>query len=46
MIILLESKGGYRGIGLLGVIWKMITTIIKIRLRTAISFHDALHRFI
>ena len=45
MILLPKRNGEYRGIGLVEVIWKIITTIINSRLRTAISLHDALHGF-
>ena len=45
MIILPKGKGEYRGIGLVEVIWKMITTIIKNHLRTAIYLHDDLNGF-
>ena len=43
IILLPKGKGEYRGIGLVEVIWKMITTIIHNRLWTAIYLHDALH---
>ena len=36
----------YRGIGLVEVIWKMITTIINNLLRTVIFLCDALHGFV
>ena len=45
MILLLKGRGGYRGVGLVEVIWKMITTIINTRLGVAISLHDAMYGF-
>ena len=46
MILFLKGKGEYRTIGLLEVIWNMITTIINNRLGMDIYIHDALYRFI
>ena len=43
MILLPKGKGEYRGISLVEVIWKMISTIINIRLRMFILIHDSLH---
>ena len=45
MVLLPKGKLKYIVILLVEVIWKMIITIIHIRLRTAISLHDALHCF-
>ena len=45
MILLPKGKGEYRGIGLVEVICKMITTMINNRLRMDISLHDVLHAF-
>ena len=45
MLVLLP-KGGreYRGIGLVEVVWKVCTSIMKYRLRSAITLHDALSK--
>ena len=45
MILLPKVKEGYSGIGLVEVIWKIITGIIKNCPRTDILFHDSLQRF-
>jgi hypothetical protein len=45
MVLLPKPDGSSRGIGLLEVIWKLLTSIIDGRLKAAISFHDALHGF-
>ena len=46
-VILLPKGGGeYCGIGLVGVIWKVIFTIIDQRLVESIVFHNVLHMFI
>ena len=41
----INEWGGYRGIGLVEVICKMTTSIIKTLLMVDISLHDALHGF-
>ena len=45
--VILLPKGGdeYQGIGLVGVIWKVISIIIYRRLVESIEFHDVLHMF-
>ena len=46
-VILLPKGGGeYCGIGLVGVIWKVIFTIIDQSLVESIVFHNVLHMFI
>ena len=40
-----KGKKEYRGIGLVEVTWKVVAVILHLRLTTAITFHDALHRF-
>ena len=45
LVLLLKSDGGTRGIGLLEVIWKAMSSILDGRLKAAIPFHDALHGF-
>lgn len=45
VVLLPKASGGHRGIGLLEVIWKVLSSIIDMRLKTNISFHDALHGF-
>jgi hypothetical protein len=45
MILLPKASGSFRGIGLLEVIWKLLTSIIDVRIKAAIDFHDALHGF-
>ena len=39
-----KEKGEFRGIGLVEVIWKLLTLILHCRL-TAIKLHDVLHEF-
>ena len=42
-------KGGgtdFRGIGLVEVLWKEISSIINIQISSSIQFHDALHGFL
>ena len=45
MILLTERRGGYRGIGIVELIWKTITSIINTRLRVTISINEDLHVF-
>ena len=45
MILLSKGKMEYRGIGLVEVIWKMITIILKNHLRMDIYLHDDLYGF-
>jgi hypothetical protein len=45
MVLLPKPDGSSRGIGLLEVLWKILTSIIGGGLKAAISFHDALHGF-
>ena len=44
----LIPKGGgyYHGIGLVRVVWNVVTVIINHRLSTNIYFHDVLHRLL
>jgi Reverse transcriptase (RNA-dependent DNA polymerase) len=45
LVIIPKSDGGYRGIGLLEPLWKVISTIIKERCNENINFDDSLHGF-
>ena len=45
MVLLLEGGGGYRGIGLVEVIWKLYASIMNNQLRSSIILHGDLHRF-
>ena len=44
-MIINKGRGEYRGIGLVEVIWKVRTLIMKNRLRDTINLHSALHGF-
>ena len=45
--VVLIPKGGkeYRGIGLVGVMWKVVAAILNCRLTASITFHEFLHGF-
>ena len=45
--MVLITKGGreYHGIGLVEVVWKVVTVIISFCLTIYIDFHDVLHGF-
>jgi len=45
MVLLPKGGGDFRGIGLLEVCWKLITSIMDARFKEKIDFHDALHGF-
>ena len=44
-IILTKGSGNYRIIGLIEVIWKVISIMVNRRLVDLIEFHDVLHNF-
>ena len=46
--VILLPKGGkdYRGIGLVGFMWKVVAEILNLRLTASITFHDFLHGFL
>ena len=44
MVLIPKGKGEFRGIGLVEVIWKLLTLILHRRL-TAIKLHGILHGF-
>ena len=45
VVLIPKGKRGFRGIGLVGVTWKVVAVILHRRLTAGIKFHDALHRF-
>ena len=45
MVLLPKGGGDFRGIGLLEICWKLITSIMDARFKEKIDFHDALHGF-
>jgi len=45
LVLLPKDSGGYRGIGLLEIIWKVVSAIIDARIKASVEFHDALHGF-
>jgi hypothetical protein len=45
LVLIPKTSGGYRGIGLLEVIWKICSSIITQRLQESIPFHESLHGF-
>ena len=47
MVVLIPKgqRGDFRGIGLVEVIWKTMSSLLKRRLTAAIMFHDMLHCF-
>ena len=45
VVLLPKGNGGYRGIGLLEISWKVIESIINRQIAKKVEFHDALHGF-
>ena len=41
-----KEKGEYRGIGLVGVAWKVCSSVVNFRLNQGVVLHSALNRFI
>ena len=46
MVLFLKGKGGYRGIGLVEVLWKVCAVVVNCRLEISVVLQDALCRFI
>ena len=40
-----ETEGGYRGIGLVEVVWKVCAAVVNFRLKRSVILHDVLHGF-
>ena len=45
MVLLPKDSGGFHGIGLLEIIWKLITSIVDMQIKESVDFHNALHGF-
>jgi hypothetical protein len=45
LVAIPKASGGVRGIGLLEIIWKTISSIIDSRIKAKVRFHTALHGF-
>ena len=45
MVLIPKRTGGYRGIVLVEVMWKVVAVILNRRLTSSITFHDVLHGF-
>jgi hypothetical protein len=45
LLVISKASGGYRGIWLLEVAWKVVSAIIDARLKADIQLHDYLHWF-
>ena len=43
--LILKGKRYFRGIGIVGVLWKAVSSLINRRLVVVITYHDALHGF-
>ena len=45
MALITKGEGGYRGIVLVEVIWKVCAAIVNTKIRDELTPHDALHGF-
>ena len=45
MVLIPKGEGGYRGIGLVEVMWKAVAVILNRRFTASITYHDYLHGF-
>ena len=45
LVLLPKGNGEFRGIGLLEIVWKLIETIIHVRISTSVTFCEVLHGF-
>ena len=45
VVLIPKRKGDFRGIGLVKVLWKVVTSLLNRRLTAEISFHNTLYRF-
>ena len=40
-----KREGGYQGVGLVEVVWKVCTAVVNCWLKRSMTLHDALHGF-
>ena len=45
MVLIPKGGGGYRGIGLVEVVQKLVAAILNRRLTASITYHNFLHEF-
>ena len=45
MVLIPKGNKEYRGIGLVEVMWKVVTAILNEQITASITFHDFLHGF-
>ena len=45
MVLIPKGKVGYRGIVLVEVMWKVVASILNLRLTASITYHEFLHGF-
>ena len=45
MVLLPKGKEGYRGIGIVEVLWKLCSGVVTFRMKRSVMLHDALRGF-
>ena len=45
VVLIPKGEKEYRGIGLVAVMWKVVSVIPNLRFTSSITYHDALHGF-
>ena len=45
MVLLLKERGGYRGIGIVEVLWNVCSVVVNCSLKRRVVFHDTFRWF-
>ena len=45
MVLILEGRGGYRGIGIFELTWKVCTVVVNFCLKQSVELHDVINGF-
>ena len=45
MVLLPKGRGGYQGIGLVEVVWKVCVTMVNCHIKRSVTLHNVLYGF-
>ena len=45
IVFLTKGRGGYQGIGIVDVVWKICATVVNFWIKWSVTIHDRLHGF-